>query len=387
MRIFSLIYLFIVFSFSAPIFSKPVCRIVYDAGSSGTRLYIYEKTNGVNKWIEHKGPKIAALADSIRQIKGKKWKDMPEVVQGLTNALKIIKETDQKWESFDWEKKCKIKSASVLATAGMRIAEQLAPQRSKKLWNTVKLVLSNKLGKKIPVFARTITGFEEGLYAWLSVLQQRNGKHYFGIVEMGGVSAQVAFFCSNCRGSRQINIDGGKKVKIFSHSFLGLGGDMASEIFGLKQQCAYGAGLSSHEWSEKKCSETFKIKSFLGIKDPHNFIKGKQKGPVDIPVRNAKGVEWYKTGALYYLGLDLSVANCCLKKGDCFDAKKSCFKSVYYQNFLDVLGIKAKNKVKSSWALGSTICLENDCLKRAGYLPCRWSKKGCLEVSANPWKY
>lgn len=375
------------FFYSSYIMAAPNCRILYDAGSSGTRLFIYEKTTGLNKWIEHKGPKVEALADPIRQIKGKKWKDMKKTVQSLSLALDTIKNPGKKWKPFDWEKKCKIVSASVLATAGMRMAEQARPERSRKLWNTVKSILSKRLGKKVSIFARTITGFEEGLYAWLSVLQKRNGRHYFGVVEMGGASSQVTFFCANCRGAKQIQIDGGKKVKIFSHSFLGLGGDMAPEILGMGPQCAYGVGLTSPDWNEKKCADTIIFKNFLGIKDPHNFIRGKKKRSVDIPVRNAKGVEWYLTGALYYLGRDMSVPKCCMTKGDCFDSKTSCFKSVYFQKYLDELGVQAKNKAKSSWTLGSTICLENNCLKRAGHLPCRWSKKGCLEVSANPWKY
>ncbi len=353
---------------------------MYDAGSSGTRLYIYEKNITTNAWIEHEGPKVEAMADPVREIRGKKWSDMNEVVQTIPKALDLIKTTGNKWKAFDWEKNCKLISASVLATAGMRMAEQQEPEKSRILWNNVKSALSQKIGGKVPVLARTLTGFEEGLYAWLSVFQHRNRNYNFGIAEMGGASAQVAFSCNNCPGSRQVFLSGGKSINIFSYSFLGLGGDVASEIFGVSPQCAYAAGASTLKWNQKMCADTINLKTADGIKDPFNFSKGKKGISVNIPIKFAKGLDWYLTGALSFLGSELSVDNCCMTKGDCYEPRTACFRTVYFQKFLDELGISSSSKKAStSWTLGAVICQENNCLRNAGLLECRWSSKGCLK--------
>ena len=40
------------------------CHIIYDAGSSRTRLYIYQQTEA--GWLKHRGPKTDPLADPVR---------------------------------------------------------------------------------------------------------------------------------------------------------------------------------------------------------------------------------------------------------------------------------------------------------------------------------
>jgi GDA1/CD39 (nucleoside phosphatase) family len=380
MKIFNAFLLTALFLFSNQLFAKTNCRIIFDAGSSGTRLYVYERASGPNTWIEHEGPKVEALADPVREIRGKKWSNMQEVVQTIPKALDLIKTDSTNWKAFDWEKNCTIVSASVLATAGMRMAEQQEPEKSKVLWNNVKKALSQKIGNNVPVLARTLTGFEEGLYAWLSVYQLRKGQPNFGIAEMGGASAQVAFSCNKCPGSRQVLLDQGKSINFYSYSFLGLGGDVASEIFGVSPSCAYGAGESTPKWNEKMCAETINLKTSSGIKDPFNFNKGKKGTSVKIPLENVKSLDWYLTGALSLLGTQISADKCCLTKGPCYDPRTSCFRSVYFKKFLDDLGISSNSKkVSSSWTLGATICQENNCLKNAGQLTCIWSNKGCLE--------
>jgi hypothetical protein len=376
MKIINSFTLVLLFLFSRDLFAQADCRIIFDAGSSGTRLYIYEKGSGENAWIEHEGPKVEAIADPVREIRGKKWSNMQETVDLIPKSLTLIKMPGQ-WHPFDWEKKCKIISASVLATAGMRIAEQQQPEKSKIIWNNIKTALSKKLGKDVPITARTLTGFEEGLYAWLSVLKIRKGQPDFGIAEMGGASAQVAFSCNNCPGSSKILLGGGKSINIFSHSFLGLGGDVAYDLFGTSPLCAYGAGTTTPNWNETKCAETINIKTAGGIKDPFNFNNGKRDSSVQIPIN--KAMEWYLTGAFAHMGGGLSSDKCCKSKGNCFEAKTSCFRSVFLQKFLDDLGIKSSSKkVDASWTLGATICQENDCLKHAGPLQCKWFNKGCL---------
>ncbi len=359
--------------------AKTDCRIIFDAGSSGTRLYIYEKSENTNVWIEHEGPKAEAIADPVRGIRGKNWSNMAEVVKTIPNALDLVKTTTNGWKAFDWEKNCNLISASVLATAGMRMAEQTEPEKSRILWENIKTALSEKVGKEIPIIARTLTGFEEGLYAWLSIFQERHGNFRFGIAEMGGASAQVAFSCYNCPGSKKVQLGPNKSVSIFSYSFLGLGGDVAFDIFGTSPLCGYGVGESVKKWNQKMCGNTLNFKAPTGIKDPLNFYKGNKNMNVKIPFEKAMGPDWYLTGAFSYLGTQFNIDLCCMRKGKCFDPRTSCFKSVYFQELLNGLGISVESKkASSSWTLGATICQENNCLKNAGGLNCEWSNKGCL---------
>jgi len=362
-------------------YGKNKCQVIYDAGSSGTRLYLYEKKNNI--WTEHEGPKGTALADPVREIRGLKWSDKKNVVREVTNLLDDITKDgpryaggDLEWKAFDWRKHCDVTTASVFATAGMRIAEYVDRKRSGELWADLRKALQKKLGGKVKILTRTLPGFEEGLFAWLSVREKR-GNEKFGIVEMGGASSQITFPCSNCKGSKKIALRG-KNLKVFSYSFLGLGGDEASKIFGLAPSCAYGAGNGQSSWSEKKCSQTMKIKKGKGINDPYNFGNGRRGTVKSIPIKKARGLDWVLTGAFKFLS-EKTIDKCCKSKGKCFQAKTSCFRAVYYKKYINDLGINyGSQRAGSSWTLGAVICNENNCLKDFGPKSCLWSKKGCL---------
>ena len=47
-----------------PVPGASACYIIYDAGSSATRLFIYQETE--SGWVKHKGPETTALADPVR---------------------------------------------------------------------------------------------------------------------------------------------------------------------------------------------------------------------------------------------------------------------------------------------------------------------------------
>ena len=138
---------------------------MYDAGSSGTRLYIYEQ-QGID-WIEHEGPKVAALADPVREVRGKRWQDADAVTTEVVSALDdmrkdgpLDKKGKPKWKAFDWTTQCHLVSASVYATAGMRLAEQKHRQRSEELWQALEQKLHAKVGTSVEVNTRTLSGYE-----------------------------------------------------------------------------------------------------------------------------------------------------------------------------------------------------------------------------------
>ena len=116
------------------------CHIIYDAGSKRTRLYVYQQ-NDIG-WLKHAGPKVGALADPVRKIRGKTMADAGAVVDDIVTALKSLrsdgprnKKGEPKWPAFDWREQCNVKTVSVYATAGMRLAEQVDPPGSELLWN------------------------------------------------------------------------------------------------------------------------------------------------------------------------------------------------------------------------------------------------------------
>ena len=136
--------------------NSPACYIVYDAGSSGTRLSIYQKI-GMN-WLEHDGPKVSALADPVREIRGKSKQDIEPVANEIITALDAVKQDGPidkkgkpKWQAFDWSTQCQLVSVGIYATAGMRIAEQQNPSASLELWKIVKQKLVEKLGSCRPI--------------------------------------------------------------------------------------------------------------------------------------------------------------------------------------------------------------------------------------------
>ncbi len=360
------------------------CYIMYDAGSSGTRLYIYE--NRGDEWLEHAGPKVSALADPVREINGKDTWDIEAVTTEVVSALDGIKqdgpmkEGKPKWKAFDWSRQCNLVSADVYATAGMRIAEQENRDSSEALWKSLKKKLKKKVGETASVDTRTITGFEEGLYAWLTVREDKK-RDNFGIVEMGGASSQVTFPCPDCANTtnavRTVMLEG-KPLKIYSYSFLGLGQDEAPKSLGLPPSCAYGIGLEEPGWTSGECTDRITVMNDHSIRDPYNY-KGDKRGTGNlVPVKKARVENWFLTGAFNYMK-DGEFADCCLEKGDCFGKDTSCFRTLYLRKYLRALHIPpSSGRMDVSWTRGAVICEVEDCLSKTEPPICRWTNEGCL---------
>ncbi|WP_108649918.1 nucleoside phosphatase [Dongshaea marina] len=356
------------------------CQIIYDAGSSGTRLYIYQQQG--KSWLAHSGPKVAALADPVRELRGKNWQDADAVVDAVVGALDAIRQPgplnskgDPRWSAFDWQKLCRVTSVEVLATAGMRIAEQRHRERSRELWQKLNQGLQAKLGKDVPIQTRTLSGFEEGLYAWIAVRRSQPSNR-FGIVEMGGASSQVAFPCPECKQAKTVEIRG-KSVKFYSYSYLGLGQDEAPKTLGFPKMCAYGVGLEHRDWQPANCRSRIRIRTPQGMFDPYNLGEKGYGTYHSTPIAKADVERWILTGAFEYMKSS-DIQQCCEQRGKCYQPQTACYRANYLPEFLQSLGVRSKEIARASWTLGAAICNATDCLRNSGKLLCRWSKKGCL---------
>jgi len=327
------------------------CQLVYDAGSSGTRLYIYELTS--QGWTRHRGPRTGALADPVRGIRGKTMADAGVVVDDIVAALENMrkdgppgKKGEPKWPAFDWRKQCDIEVAAVYATAGMRLAEELDAEASQLLWSMLNEKLSAMLG--MSVTTRTLSGYEEGLFAWLAIREQQEDE-LFGVVEMGGASVQVTFPCSACKAARQVRVQG-RTVPIYSHSFLGWGQDEAWKKFGNLSACEHGAGIQNPDWRVTDCAAEINMSSDIAVD-----IKQK--------VQAADTLVWYLSGAFRHMQ-DTDIDQYCRKgiEGG-YKPVSSCFRAVYLQNMLNTLGLPEESGPSDvDWTLGAVVCTDTHCL-------------------------
>ena len=334
-----------------PVTEVPTCQIVYDAGSSRTRLYVYELSE--SGWLEHRGPRTDALADPVRAIRGKTMSDAAQVVDNIVAALEDMRSdgpTDAngkpQWLAFDWRERCDIDAAAVYATAGMRLAEQHDAEASELLWKMLNEKLGAYLGMSVET--RTLSGYEEGLFAWLGIREvSDNGS--FGLAEMGGASVQVTFPCPACNATKQVKVKD-QVIPIFSHSFLGLGQDEAWETFGPLPVCERGVGLEKPDWKIDDCASHMPISS----------------GAVAVLTQqNVKmtGLDWYLTGAFKYIH-DTDIDQYCRKGIDSgYQQETSCFRAVYLDKVLDVLGVPPDAEpIDVDWTLGAVVCTITQCL-------------------------
>jgi len=327
------------------------CHVIYDAGSSSTRLFIYQHTS--SGWVKHSGPKTAALADPVRGIRGKTLADTPAVVDDIVTALDDIrnigppaKNGKPGWPGFDWKERCRVESVMVLGTAGMRLAEQIDRVATDALWS----LLNQRLGSALerPVITRTLSGYEEGLFAWLAIREGLDNDN-FGVAEMGGASLQITFPCARCEGSKMVRVKD-RVVSVFSHSFLGWGQDEAWKKFGHSPACAHAAGLTNPDWQTSDCT--------AGAVEFE-----KVAAETESLVINTDGLRWYLSDAFRYMQ-DNDIDRFCRQGIDGgFEKDSSCFRAVYLHNVITALGLPADAEaVDADWTLGAVICTATQCL-------------------------
>lgn len=187
------------------------CLAVVDAGSTGSRLYIYayerDKTNSpihiTELWHKKIIPGFASLEPKQNE------------VSAYLGHL------------FSGEPQVKI-PVYFYATAGMRLVSQ---QKQQQLYTLLKNWFAQQSQWQL-MSAKTITGTEEGLFDWLAMNYQLGGffnkeEVPLGVMDMGGASVQVIFPVEDKTGINYNDLYNfdlyGRHYSLFIHSFLGLG--------------------------------------------------------------------------------------------------------------------------------------------------------------------
>ena len=247
--------------------------MVIDAGSSGSRLHLYEWDPRVlrdakdvqaavsgrklsfpgteSRWTERLQPGISTFytiqdADELE-------KAVAEYLQPLIDFAKAI--LDEKRRSFPQFR------IYLRATAGMRILE--AEDRARIMGVVRKLFADDTYCPFYfePEQARTLSGEEEAIYDWLGVnflssngdmLAESEGsgtvtspRQTYGALDLGGASTQISFYEQNediMANIFKLQIGQGKHWNVYTHSYLFYGINEATNRF--EARLAHGKSAS-----------------------------------------------------------------------------------------------------------------------------------------------
>ncbi len=190
--------------------------MVVDAGSSGSRLYLFSYTTDTPV------PNIIEVMNTSVQPGLSSYANQPA---SAGPALKpMLDSAAQKIQTLNVD--AKTVSISVYGTAGMRLLDDKTQTAIyAAVENYIQQNYSFKIGK-----VETITGKMEGVYGWLDINYLlgtlQNGKTV-GEIDMGGASTQIAYEADSYNDPTnqvRITINHHEKI-IYSKSFLGLGLD------------------------------------------------------------------------------------------------------------------------------------------------------------------
>jgi len=192
---------------------------VIDAGSSGSRIYLYDKKHATNSisvrtLFFYEPEQIAALSSFSEKPEQAGPKGIAPLLDRLSGVLqeKGISKNDIQLD--------------LLATAGMRL---LSDDIASRIYSSVResMIAADYKPNQI----RTITGQDEGLFSWADVNYLAGtfdqGRTSVGLVEVGGASAQVVFEADRSTLPLRTVQVFGKSYTVVALSYLGLGQNQA----------------------------------------------------------------------------------------------------------------------------------------------------------------
>lgn len=187
---------------------------VIDAGSSGSRMHLYEASEKLVSEIEldqsESDTPLASFAEDPQQAG-------PKVIEPLLDELEKVAEQEG-IDPLDI-------SVNVMGTAGMRKVE---PAAAEAIYESARESIRSA-GFATGV-TETITGDDEALYAWTDTNDlvgtfADSAQEPVGIVEVGGASAQIAFAVSEADALPALTAVtiNGTEYDVFTYSYLGMG--------------------------------------------------------------------------------------------------------------------------------------------------------------------
>lgn len=231
--------------------------VILDAGSSGTRVYVY-------KWRNPSAPAKHEYDDDddeVRSLPKIKLKKNHKIHPGISTFADDVGSVGHHHlqELVDVAVK-KVPSHKIpetpiflMATAGVRF---LPEHKQKALLGAVCSYFRANTKFQLPdcdAHIQVIPGETEGLYGWIAANyllggferpdehQHSKGHHTYGFLDMGGASAQIAFAPNATEAAKHSNdlklvrmrkLDGSSvEYKVFTSTWLGYGANKARERF------------------------------------------------------------------------------------------------------------------------------------------------------------
>jgi len=241
--------------------------VIVDAGSSGSRIYVYEytKEHKLKRVTDHNGkPWSHRVEPGISSLAGK-----TELVRDyIFNLIQAIFEEvpDSSFPRAKWDKTPFL----WFATAGMRL---LPAEQADEITLEIRRVASDK--SVIPFkfqkeWARTISGEEEGAFAWISANYQNgffdkdSNVEDFGVVETGGASMQMTFRpTGDIRSNKFSVLINGVVYPLYTYSFLHFGvNEITKRVLSNECLCVH-----STDPNCKPCIDNHG-RTFLPVKSP-----------------------------------------------------------------------------------------------------------------------
>ena len=202
-------------------FKTPYYLLIIDAGSSGSRIYIYQVESDYYGDV----PKIIQLGSKKVTPGISAWGEDPE--RDRSNLASLIQAAAQQIP----EGARKQTPLYVMATAGMRI---LSDNKRERIIKAISDYLKHD-GTFNFKSAVTISGTYEALYAWIALNylddQFNPSMKREGTLEMGGASTQIAFTVPRgFKGPKIRRFYRGEKYKIVAKSYLYMGSNEAAAM-------------------------------------------------------------------------------------------------------------------------------------------------------------
>ena len=203
--------------------AKEHYRLVVDAGSSGSRIYIYHIVEGGQNEL----PEITFIDQ--RKVTPGVSKFPENEANVLLQMDTLLEFAESKIEQSYWEDT----ELHLIATAGMRLLPEAERYRTME-------ALTNYLEQEAQFNfqeAIVLSGQYEGLYGWtaLNYLDDRFDPEQTreSLLEMGGASTQIAFLTEKKGESVVHRKYGETEFDLYAKSYLNMGQDRALKIAGV----------------------------------------------------------------------------------------------------------------------------------------------------------